>query len=148
MSGSESATRFNAFIQGIGKAQKALKLKFTDPSGKMLPVVEILERIKASKFGDMSNIANQDALKNAFGTKEAVQFVQNLMDKTGQLKKSMNELSQVKGMDPAIKMAKTMVDETDKMQGMWDVMKITFGSILLPGVYMTFFCFVQNWGKG
>jgi hypothetical protein len=43
MQGSESATKYKSFLAGVGKAQKALNLQFTDANGTMLPVIDILK---------------------------------------------------------------------------------------------------------
>ena len=45
-SASEAGTGYRAFLTGVGKAQKKLGLKFVDSKGKMLPMVEILNKIK------------------------------------------------------------------------------------------------------
>ena len=49
MSGSEAGTKYKAFLAGVGQAQKELGLKFTDGQGRMLPVLQILDKLKKTK---------------------------------------------------------------------------------------------------
>ena len=42
MSGGEAGTKFKSFLAGVGGAQKALGMQFTDSAGNMLPVLTIL----------------------------------------------------------------------------------------------------------
>ncbi len=86
-SASEAATGFTAFLGGVGKAQNKLGLKFTDSSGKMLPVVEILELIKG-KYGSLEDVATQDLIKEAFGSDEAVKMITGLIGKTEALRQA------------------------------------------------------------
>ena len=71
MSGSEAGTKYKAFLAGVGKAQDKLNLSFTDSQGQMLPIVDILNRIKG-KYGETLDVAEGDALAKAFGSQEAV----------------------------------------------------------------------------
>ncbi|MBY8075295.1 phage tail tape measure protein, partial [Vibrio fluvialis] len=66
MSGSEAGTKYKSFLAGVGKAQDKLGLSFTDSQGKMLPMLDILDKLKG-KFGDTLDVAESDALKAAFG---------------------------------------------------------------------------------
>src|SRR5699024_1602034 len=56
MSGSEAGTKYKAFLAGVGGAQKALGLTFTDSNGRMLDMVSILNKIKG-KYGDVLDVA-------------------------------------------------------------------------------------------
>jgi hypothetical protein len=123
MEGSEAATKYASFIAGVGNAQKTLGLNFSDAQGKMLPTVEILEKIKG-KFGDIDTVAEGDLLKKAFGTKEGAALVAMLIGKTGQLRDSMGELAQVDGLGPAEKMAKKMTDAQMKLSGVTQVLML------------------------
>ncbi|SPT67106.1 phage tail length determinator [Aeromonas salmonicida] len=46
MGGGEAGTKFKSFLSGIGSAQKALGLQFTDSAGNMLPVLDVLDKLK------------------------------------------------------------------------------------------------------
>ena len=131
MSGSESATKYKAFLAGVGKAQAELGLRFTDSNGEMLGMVEILNAIKG-KFGETLDVAEADALKKAFGTKEAVQLIQLLMKDTDGLRSSINQLGQVKGMEQAQEMAAAMVDPWQRLGAGVTAVRTAFGQALLP----------------
>ena len=131
MSGSESATKYKAFLAGVGKAQGELGLRFTDSNGEMLGMVEILNAIKG-KFGETLDVAEADALKKAFGTKEAVQLIQLLMKDTDGLRDKMNQLGQVKGMETAQQMAADMVDPWQQLSAGVTAVSTRIGQALLP----------------
>ena len=131
MSGSEAGTKYKAFLGGVGKAQDALGMSFTDSHGKMLPMVEILGAIKG-KFGDIDTVAKSDMLKKAFGTTEAVSLIKLLMQNTDGLGDSINKLNNVTGMDQAIQMAEDMTHSWDRLGAGVTALKIKIGSALLP----------------
>lgn len=62
MSGSEAGTKYKAFLAGVGGAQDKLNLSFVDAQGKMLPMLDILEKLQG-KFGDTLDVAESDELK-------------------------------------------------------------------------------------
>ncbi|WP_370314678.1 phage tail tape measure protein [Thalassolituus sp.] len=133
MSGSEAATKYRSFLSGAAKAQEKLGLKFTDNTGKLLPMVEILNRING-KYSDLQDTAQLGALKNAFGSDEAVALVTNLIGKTDGLNKSIGEISMITGMDNAAKMAQTMVDPWDQFNATTKAVRISLGTLLLPTI--------------
>jgi len=92
-SASEAATGYRAFLDGTANAQKKLGLSFVDAEGKMLPMVEILKKIKKKYGADLGSIKAQQELKAAFGSSEAVKIVNALVDKTDALTKSQKELN-------------------------------------------------------
>lgn len=88
----EAGTGYRAFLIGVGKAQKDLGLTFTDSTGKMLPMVQVLKKIKA-KYGDnIKSLKAQQELQKAFGSSEAVKMINALIDKTDDLTTSQNDL--------------------------------------------------------
>ena len=109
MSGSEAGTKYRAFLQGVGKAQSKLGLSFVDDSGKLLPMVQILEKIKG-KFGDIDTLAESDTLKKAFGSAEASGFLKLMAGNLQKLKGDIDALGNTTGMDKAVWMAKQMDD--------------------------------------
>ena len=131
MSGSEAGTKYKSFLAGVGKAQDALGLKFTDSQGNMLGMVQILDQLKG-KFGDTLDVAESDALKKAFGSDEAVSLVKQLMADTDGLNKSINTLGNTKGMTKAEEMAAAMVDPWERLEAGINAVKIGFGQALLP----------------
>lgn len=131
MSGTESGTKYRAFLDGVSKAQDKLGLSFTDSAGKMLSMPVILQRIK-NKVGDIDTVAAGKALKDAFGSSQAVGLIKLLMkDMTG-LQGSMSKLAKTKGMDKAIAMAEKQVDPWERFSQMINNVSIAFGSALLP----------------
>lgn len=134
MPGEQAGTKYKAFLAGVGQAQQELGLKFVDAQGKLLPMVDILEKIKSSKFGDLEKKANMDALAKAFGSQEAVQVITNLIGKSGELKKSIGQLGSVKGMEQAEKMARSMIDPIDRLTQSANVLRISFGQRMLKSL--------------
>ena len=91
-SAAEAGTGYRAFLNGVGKAQDKLGLTFTDSTGKMLPMVQVLKKIK-DKYGDsLSTLEVQQDLSKAFGSSEAVKIVNALIDKTDDLSNSQTKL--------------------------------------------------------
>ena len=131
MQGSESATKYKAFLAGVGKAQKALNLEFADANGNMLPMVDILNKIKG-KFGETISVAEGDQLAKAFGSQEAVALVKLLLNDIDGLSGSINQLGKVKGMEQAEKMAAAMTDQSQRLAQSWFVIRAAFGSAILP----------------
>ncbi|MEE1981347.1 phage tail tape measure protein [Shewanella xiamenensis] len=131
MQGSESATKYKSFLAGVGKAQDALNLKFTDSHGAMLPIVDILNKIKG-KYGDVISVAEGDELAKAFGSQEAVSMVKLLLNDINGLSGSINMLGKVKGMEQAEKMAAAMTDQSQRLAESWYVIRASFGTAILP----------------
>jgi len=131
MGGAEGATRFKAFLRGVGQAQDKLGLQFTDSAGKMLPVADILDKIRG-KFGAIDTVAKADTLKNAFGSDEATAVVKLLLADTEGLRGNIDKLQKVKGLGPAMEMAQTMVDPFDRLKEGVRNLAITWGEKLLP----------------
>jgi len=91
-SASEAATGYRAFLDGAASAQDELGLSFTDSEGKMLPMVQVLQKIKDKYGDDLGSLEVQQELKKAFGSSEAVKIVNALIDKTDDLTKSQKQL--------------------------------------------------------
>ncbi|MCS6115236.1 phage tail tape measure protein [Shewanella baltica] len=132
MEGSASATKYQAFLAGVGKAQKALGMSFVDSKGQMLPIVDILEKIKG-KYGDLSSVQSDiDKFDVAFGSRDARALIQLLLKDVDGLKGSINSLGQVKGMEQAEKMAAAMTDQSQRLAQSWYVIRAAFGTAILP----------------
>lgn len=145
MSGSESGTKYKAFLAGVGKAQKGLNLQFTDAQGAMLPMVDILNKIKG-KYGETLDVAEGDALAKAFGSQEAVATVKLLMGNIDGLAGSINKLGNVKGMSKAEEMAAAMTDQSERLTQSWYVIRAAFGSAVLPA-FNQFVGWIADMGK-
>lgn len=131
MEGSESATKYKSFLAGVGKAQKALNLQFADANGNMLPMIDILNKIKG-KYGDTISVAESDQLASAFGSEEAVSLVKLLLNDIDGLAGSISHLGKVKGMEQAEKMAAEMTDQSERLSASWFVIRAAFGTAVLP----------------
>lgn len=130
-SGGTSATQYRAFLDGVGKAQEALGLRFTDSQGRMLPIVNILETLKG-RYGDLTNEADKLELRTAFGGSQALAAIQFLMNDIDGLRGSIDTLGQVTGMEIAEKMAADMVDQSQRLAESWFVIRAAFGNAILP----------------
>lgn len=134
MSGSEAGTKYKSFLAGVGGAQKALGLAFTDASGKMKSTPQILDLIRG-KYGDLSKVADSDLIKKAFGSDEAVAMIKLLINNTDTLKGNINAIGNTKGLDYAVNMAKNMVDPWERLTAYMDAIRIVIGATLLPTIY-------------
>jgi TP901 family phage tail tape measure protein len=131
MSGSEAGTKYRAFLDNVGKAQKTLNLQFNDAQGRMLPIVDILDRIKG-KFGDIDTVAKSDLIKKAFGTEEAVALIKLLSLNIDALKGDIDSIGQVKGLEQVQAMADAMTDPWARMKTGVDAVSTSIGTKLLP----------------
>jgi TP901 family phage tail tape measure protein len=145
MQGSESATKYRSFLAGVGKAQKALNLQFTDANGTMLPIVDILNKIKG-KYGDVIDVAEGDALATAFGSQEAVSMVKLLLNDINGLNGSIESLGKVKGMEQAEIMAAAMTDQSERLAQSWYVIRAAFGTAVLPA-FNSFIGWIADMGR-
>ncbi|HDB1442974.1 TPA: phage tail tape measure protein [Vibrio cholerae] len=131
MSGSEAGTKYKAFLAGVGGAQDKLNLSFVDAQGKMLPMLDILEKLQG-KFGDTLDVAESDELKKAFGSDEAVSLIKLLMADTQGLAASIDSLGQTKGMGKAEQMAAAMTDQSHRLEASWFAIRTAAFSMVLP----------------
>ncbi|MGY6037953.1 phage tail tape measure protein [Aeromonas sp. AE23HZ002T15] len=133
MGGGEAGTKFKSFLAGVGNAQKALGLKFTDSAGNMLPVLDILDKLKA-RYGDTLTVAGSDELKKAFGSDEAVAMIKLLMSNTQGLATSINALANTHGMGKAEQMAAAMTDQWQRVESAWFAIRAAAFSTVLPTI--------------
>ena len=139
-SASEAGSGYRAFLTGVGKAQKELGLTFTDAEGKMLPMVDVLKKIK-DKYGDnIKSLEVQQELQKAFGSQEAVKIVNALINKTDELNSSQKSLK--KSMDDGLSKSEQMAKAMDsgygfeKMSHAMSYMSYTIGKAVAPAVDM------------
>jgi TP901 family phage tail tape measure protein len=130
MGGSEAAAKYTAFIKGAVKAQDKLGLSFFDSKGKMLPMVDILQKLQG-ELGHLSTDAQYAALKDAFGSGEAVKLIQNLQGKTEGLSASIGQLNQQAKLETAEVMAAKMTDQWERLESSWFAIRAAvFGAVL------------------
>ena len=131
MSGEESATKYTAFLSKVGQAQDTLGMKFTDNHGRMLPVVEILQKLR-ERFGDMDKTADLDLLGKAFGGKNGAAFVAALAKDIPGLADSIQALDAAAHTDKAARMAAAIADPWERLSKAGTAVRITFGRLLQP----------------
>nr|DAI25244.1 MAG TPA: tail tape measure [Caudoviricetes sp.] len=127
--GGLAGTKYAAFLSGAVKAQSKLGLSFLDSQGKMLPIIEILEKIKG-KYGEL-NSENLYELQKAFGTKEAAQVINNLLPKLDTLKADIAEIDRMKNLDDAMAISKTVTDSWMRFQAIFKNIQIAIGTQIL-----------------
>ncbi|MCS3460488.1 phage tail tape measure protein [Aeromonas sp. BIGb0445] len=133
MGGSEAGTKFKSFLAGVGNAQKALGLQFTDSAGNMLPVLNILDKLKV-RYGETLSVAEGDELKKAFGSDEAVAMVKLLMSNTKGLATNINALANTHGMGKAEQMAASMTDQWQRVESAWFAIRAAAFGVVLPAI--------------
>ena len=127
--GGLAGTKYAAFLSGAVKAQSKLGLSFLDSQGKMLPMIDILEKIKG-KYGEL-NSENLYELQKAFGTKEAAQVINNLLPKIDSLKADIAEIDKMKTLDDAMAISKTVTDSWMRFTAIFQNIKIAIGTQIL-----------------
>lgn len=133
MGGGEAGTKFNAFLSGIGNAQKVLGMNFQNSAGLVMPILDILDQLKV-RYGDTLTIAQSDELKKAFGSDEAVAMIKLLMTNTNALGKNINALANTHGMGKAEQMAASMTDQWMRLEGVWFALRASAFGKLTPAI--------------
>jgi TP901 family phage tail tape measure protein len=133
MSGRQAGTQYKAFLSGLANAQNKLGLEFTDSQGRMLPMIDILGKLKG-QFGDTFDVAESDSLKKAFGSDEAVSMIKLLMADTDGLSNSINKLGDVTGMSKAETMAAAMTDQWERLEAVWFAVRAAVFGAILPSI--------------
>ena len=129
--GGLAGTKYAAFLKTAIKAQDKLGLSFLDSQGKMLPIIDILEKIKR-KYGDLNgNSKALNELQTAFGTKEAVDLISNLLPKVDSLKADIAEIDNMKSLDDAMAISKTVTDSWMRFQAIFKNIQIAIGTQVL-----------------
>lgn len=130
MEGNKAGEGLKAIIENASTAAGKLGMKFTDSQGRLLPMLDIVEKL-GTKFGDLSIDKNAKALRDAFGGK-AAESLTELMKNTGKLRTAMGQLGNVHGLEHVQKIAEQSVDPWAKFNGQVQALRITFGQALLP----------------
>lgn len=133
MGGGEAATKFDAFIAQVGSAQAKLGLSFTNAQGRMLPVADILDKLRG-KFGSVIDVQEKLQLKRAFGSDEAMKFIGLLLHGTGDLRENLAALERIEGMGPALKMAEKATTPFDRLNSSMNVLQLTISDAMGPSL--------------
>lgn len=91
MPGAEAGTKYKAFLRSAAKGGEELGLSFLDVNNNLKSVPEILDQLRM-KFGDTMDAAEKLELQKAFGDTEAVQMIDLLYSKTGDLETNILNL--------------------------------------------------------
>ncbi|UPY81001.1 phage tail tape measure protein (plasmid) [Leptospira weilii] len=86
-----AGTTFRAFLTNLGEGFSKLGLNAYQADGKLKNTADLLGEIK-KKFGDSLDLKESDVIKKAFGTDEAVQFINTLLPKTDALGKDIKTI--------------------------------------------------------
>lgn len=110
MSGGEAATKYKAFLNSAAGAGEKLGLNFLDANNQLLSLPAILEEMRG-KYGDTIDALEEQEMKKAFGTDEAMAMIKLLYPETDRLKKNIGSMNGAmrKGSDTARKMAKDIL---------------------------------------
>ena len=130
MDGGEAGGLYKSFFENVSGASEKLGMSFVDQQGKLLPMMDILDKLKG-KFGDLSIEANGKKLRDAFGG-EAARLITTLLGDTDRLKNGMDRLGNVHGLENAERMAKQMVDPWQQFGAAVQALRIAFGQSLIP----------------
>lgn len=130
MDGSAAGGLYKAFFENIEDASDKLGIKFTDTNGKVLPMLDILAKLRG-RFGDLRGAAANAKITEAFGG-EAAQLIGALAQDTDRLKNGIDKLGQVRGLEQAEQMAKAMVDPWQQFGAAVKGLRIAFGQALIP----------------
>lgn len=130
MEGGDAGGRYKAFFENIGAASAKLGIKFTDQEGKVLPMLQILEKLQG-KLGDLNSASAGTKLLEAFGG-EGAQVIGALAKDTDRLRQGLDKLGKVRGLEDAEKMAQAMVDPWQQFAAAVEALRIAFGQALIP----------------
>ena len=130
MEGGDAGGMYKALFENIGAGSEKLGMKFTDQNGKLLPMLDILDKLQG-KLGDLTTAAAGTALTDAFGG-EGARVIGALAKDTGRLRNGMEQLGNVRGLESADKMARAMVDPWQQFGSAVQALRIAFGQGLIP----------------
>ncbi|ROM40631.1 phage tail tape measure protein [Pseudomonas protegens] len=130
MEGGDAGGRYKAFFENIGAASDKLGIKFTDQQGRVLPMLQIMEKLQG-KLGDLTSASAGTKLLDAFGG-EGAQVIGALAKDTDRLRQGLDKLGKVRGLEDAEKMAQAMVDPWQQFAAAVEALRIAFGQALIP----------------
>jgi len=132
MKGAEAGTGYRSFLDKVVKSQKDLNLSFLDSHNHMLPMVDILTKIKG-KYGDLSDQKQMAIVSKAFGeSPEAMRVITALIGDIDGLSASIAQVGEQTGLQGAIDMAKAMTMPWEQAGKAVDAVRIMLGQKMLP----------------
>jgi len=139
MSGSKAGTKYAAFIQSAAKGGEELGLAFVDANNQIKSLPEILDLLRG-KYGDTIDAIEKQEIATAFGTDEAVDLIDLLYSKTGELQDNVLSLYDAMGQGTAVAsemasaMNETEPEKFERLQQQLHNVAEAAGSTLLPVV--------------
>lgn len=132
--GTEASSAYEGFMTGAIDGAKKLGLSFTDSTGKMLSMPEMLIKLQG-KYGKSleGNLKAQTELDAAFGDSSAV--VKHLYGDVALLQRNITELGGADGLKRTQEMAQTMVKPWDRFVQILKAIQTVIGLTLIPVLY-------------
>lgn len=132
--GTEASSAYEGFMTGALDGAKKLGLSFTDSTGKMLSMPEMLIKLQG-KYGKSldGNLKAQAELDAAFGDSSAV--VKQLYGNVAVLQRNITELGGADGLKRTQEMASKMVKPWDRFVAILTAIKTVIGLTLIPVLY-------------
>lgn len=137
MSGSEAATKYKAFLGSAAGAADKLGLNFLDANNQLMSMPDILAELR-SKYGDTIDALEEQEMKKAFGTDEALAMIKLLYPEVDTLKKNIGSMNTALagGMDTTNKMAKAILEgpneAAERMNQRFSNLTATLGKVFAP----------------
>ncbi|HAS1454660.1 phage tail tape measure protein [Enterobacter hormaechei] len=132
--GTEASSAYEGFMTGAIDGAKKLGLSFTDATGKILSMPEMLAKLQG-KYGKSleGNLKAQAELDEAFGDSSAV--VKQLYGNVALLQRNITELGGADGLKRTQEMAVKMVKPWDRFIAILTAIKTVIGLTLIPVLY-------------
>ncbi|EAU0482806.1 phage tail tape measure protein [Salmonella enterica] len=132
--GTEASSAYESFMTGAVEGAKKLGLSFTDATGKMLSMPEMLIKLQ-NKYGKSldGNLKAQAELDAAFGDSSAV--VKHLYGNVALLQRNITELGGSDGLKRTQEMASKLVKPWDRFVQILKAIQTVIGLTLIPVLY-------------
>ncbi|EBL0740986.1 phage tail tape measure protein [Salmonella enterica] len=132
--GTEASSAYEGFMTGAVEGAKKLGLSFTDATGKMLSMPEMLIKLQ-DKYGKSldGNLKAQAELDAAFGDSSAV--VKHLYGNVALLQRNITELGGSDGLKRTQEMASKLVKPWDRFVQILKAIQTVIGLTLIPVLY-------------
>ncbi|EJM4588610.1 phage tail tape measure protein [Salmonella enterica] len=132
--GTEASSAYEGFMTGAVEGAKKLGLSFTDATGKMLSMPEMLIKLQ-DKYGKRldGNLKAQAELDAAFGDSSAV--VKHLYGNVALLQRNITELGGSDGLKRTQEMASKLVKPWDRFVQILKAIQTIIGLTLIPVLY-------------
>ncbi|ECL1089842.1 phage tail tape measure protein [Salmonella enterica] len=132
--GTEASSAYEGFMTGAVEGAKKLGLSFTDATGKMLSMPEMLIKLQ-DKYGKSldGNLKAQAELDAAFGDSSAV--VKHLYGNVALLQRNITELGGSDGLKRTQEMASKLVKPWDRFVQILKAIQTIIGLTLIPVLY-------------